>query len=504
MASYGASLGSVTTFILPKIWWACFWQKPDLRDAVDSLKLQHKHILGKIREYRAISERFSDIGGTLDEHIADLRRMANEMEDCIDSCHIAEATRTRAELLRKIPRLKERSEKLEVDYKGPGKSTGGETTTSRKEASNGASGHGQSYSGGGFRVVKPSCADPVDMDGPIKELLDLVKKSDSKPESKQLKVISISGFGGLGKTLLADKVYFHEDVCAQFRVRACVEAAGKSHDQVLEEILKQVPGTSANDEEIPQNGEQSVNDKGKKVQIDGVTRQNGEPGHGQATQPSTSERLRSSLKNERFLIIIVDIQENRGEIAIASVLKGLGDVHSRVIVTTTIQSIATSWASPNNHLYPMSTLNKVHWEELFFREFDEGKCKKPSEMGQLSSLKSLLEKCDGLPLALISTAKVLSGTELDNKACTEAWKKLCDIKHDETSTLQKMQRVLASTCAGLSGTNVPPTLIDCLLYFSMFPPNHHVRKNSLIRRWLAEGMKHNVDRKEFNLEEHIE
>ena len=43
----------------------------------------------------------------------------------------------------------------------------------------------------------------------------------------------------------------------------------------------------------------SVNDKGKKVQIDGVTRQNGEPGHGQATQPSTSERLRSSLKNER-------------------------------------------------------------------------------------------------------------------------------------------------------------------------------------------------------------
>lgn len=462
MSSYGASLGSFTTFILPKIWWACFWQKPDLQDAVDSLKLQHKHILGKIREYRAMRERLSDIGGTLDEHIADLRRVANEMEDCIDSCHIAEATRTRAELLRKIPRLKERSEKLEEDYKGPGKSTGEETTTSRHQGGTGTSGHGQSYSGGDFRVVKPSCADPVDMDGPIKELLDLVKVSDSEPESKQLKVISISGFGGLGKTLLADKVYFHEDVCAQFRVRARVEAAGKSHDEVLEEILKQVPGTSANDEEIRQNGEQ------------------------------------------RFLIVIVDIQENRGEIAIASVLKGLGEVHSRVIVTTTIQSIATSWASPNNHLYPMSTLNKVHWEELFFREFEEGKCKKPSEMGQLSSLKSLLEKCDGLPLALISTAKVLSGTELDNKACTEAWKKLCDIKHDETSTLQKMQRVLASTCAGLSGTNVPPTLIDCLLYFSMFPPNHHVRKNSLIRRWLAEGMKQNVDRKEFDLEQHIE
>ncbi|KAM3392919.1 hypothetical protein ACQJBY_013860 [Aegilops geniculata] len=510
-AAAGGPLGSVFTFFLPKIW-SAFWQKQKLEIEVKSLKDELVHVRGIIQDCRL---RGSDLGGTL--NIAKLRQMANEIEDCIDSCQIAKTLKTRADLIRMIPDLKGRSKKLGEDYKDQQKSvsssTGEKSTTSRHQGGSGgsgASGHGQSFSGGDFGVLKPSCTDPVDMDGPIKELLELVKRSDGDPESKKLKVISISGFGGLGKTLLADQVYFHKD-CAQphFTVRARVDAAGKSHDEVLEEILEQVLRTSKNDAKIQHNGElshgrapqskvpyprnKSVNDKGKQV-----TRQNGELDHGRATQ-CLIERLRSYLKNERFLILIVDMQIWTD---IASVLEGIGELHSRVIITTTIQSIATKWASPKNHLYPMSTLNEVYSAELFFKEFNGGECKKPDK-GELHSSKLLLDKCEGLPLALISTAKILSGRILDNKACSEAWKKLCGTKHDETSMLQKMQLVLANTCAGLSGTNITPALMDCLLYFSMFPPNHHVRKNSLMRRLLAEGMEQNCAGKKINVEELI-
>ncbi|KAF0896987.1 hypothetical protein E2562_031293 [Oryza meyeriana var. granulata] len=67
------------------------------------------------------------------------------------------------------------------------------------------------------------------MDSPRDEILELIRETQGQP--KQLKVISLVGFSGLGKTLLAMKVYQR-----------------KNTEDVLKEILRQL-GSQAEDDD---------------------------------------------------------------------------------------------------------------------------------------------------------------------------------------------------------------------------------------------------------------
>lgn len=80
--------------------------------------------------------------------------------------------------------------------------------------------------------------DPVGLDCPLDELLELIREDEGQP--KQLKVISIVGFGGLGKTVLARQVFNSATVREQYEPRIWVRASEKGPEAVLEEILKKV------------------------------------------------------------------------------------------------------------------------------------------------------------------------------------------------------------------------------------------------------------------------
>jgi len=79
--------------------------------------------------------------------------------------------------------------------------------------------------------------DLVGIDAPLEELLEQLAEADGQP--KQLKVISIVGFCGLGKTILARELY-NSEVGKQFEERAWVSGAHGDPGKLLSDILCQL------------------------------------------------------------------------------------------------------------------------------------------------------------------------------------------------------------------------------------------------------------------------
>jgi hypothetical protein len=154
-------------------------------------------------------------------------------------------------------------------------------------------------------------------------------------------------------------------------------------------------------------------------------------------------------------------------------------VSNRVIVTTATQSIANACASNDGDVYVMRTLDAEHSKELFCKE---ASLEYPPPPGDTQLSSEALRKCNGLPLAVVTTAQFLQ-----SRGNPERWAYLCENlgKHLETNeNLARMNRVLVRSYTNLDSQDVK----TCLLYLGIYPNGHPIRRASLVRRWLAEGL----------------
>lgn len=354
------------------------------RKQLDSLEVDAGFIRRDLQSIQEIIGR-SRVGSISDLWIRDLRGLADDMEDCIDSFQVGKTTRIR--FAADIGKLKKRS-----------KDTLEQLQTCISIAGAGA---------------LPATADPPygGTDDREEQLLALLGRSQSEEEEGRLKVISIAGFGGLGMTRLAHKVYSDRDVRSQFSLHAWVRAApGMSVHKLLREIHDQLLLISTPKKQA-EHGARASSSKS-------IPEVNGDVEHG---------RLTEILKTGRYLIVIdgVDTHELYDVISAFSWADG---VDGRIVMTTAIQLPAATCCSCG----------------------------------------------DGSPLAMDSTSQVFIG-ELTESGFVETCLHLRD------DTLARMQR---SNNQILSS----PVVQDLLLYFFMFPRDHAVRRNPLIRRWLAEGL----------------
>lgn len=145
---------------------------------------------------------------------------------------------------------------------------------------------------------------------------------------------------------------------------------------------------------------------------------------------------------------------------------------SRVITTTRIFKVASS----ADDVYTMRPLSPENSKRLLYKRilFSGEYNYVVAEVGD-----KLLEKYDGLPLAVLTIAGTLAGKPI------EQWYKVYNsiaFGHVNGRVMDDMLHILS-----LSYDDLPSHLKTCLLYLSIFPEDYLIKKDFLIWRWIAEG-----------------
>ncbi|KAF7092821.1 hypothetical protein CFC21_095272 [Triticum aestivum] len=380
------------------------------------------------------------------------RQLAHDIEDCLDRFmhrmaldpsaswihrryHRVKTVRARNKFAAAIRRLRKRSE------------------DASKQRTSYTTNYGTLESAGAFDDETDTSMPmvTVGMDMPQDELMELIRE-DQQHEENKLKVISLVGFGGIGKTLLAKHLY--DTTESEYEARAWVCAAEKGSWDVLKEILRQLRIHST------------------------ITSSSGSAGNPcRLSNTKLCASLRECLGTKRFSIVIDDMRRDFW-VDIKDAFPVVPGVNSRIIVTTASRTIAIKSSCHDGHVYIMRTLTEQHSKQLF--------CEKASlvypptvQDTELSS--EVIKKCDGLPLALVTTARLLHGDHRQRQ-----WADLGNNlgSHLETHhMLANMKRVLVRSFTSLSKQDIK----TCLLYLGIYPSGRPIRRGSLIRRWSAEG-----------------
>ncbi|XP_051230155.1 disease resistance protein PIK6-NP-like [Lolium perenne] len=290
----------------------------------------------------------------------------------------------------------------------------------------------------------------VGIDGPRDDLVKWMVEEGKNTTRKHRCVLSIVGFGGLGKTTLANQVY--QKIEGDFDCRAFVSVSQKPDiKRIMKDVISQMSC--------------------KDGCIEGTT--------DNWDERRSITKLRELLKDKRYLIIIDDIWSTQAWNNVQCAFPE-NNYSSRIIITTRISDVAKSCCScTTDRTYNIKALSDLHARELFFKRIFGSADGCPDMLKEVSD--KILNKCGGLPLAIISISALLA-----NK-CTvkEEWEK---VKRSIGHALEKHQTLEGvSTILSLSYNDLPPNLKTCLLYLSVFPEDCVISRNSLLRRWIAEG-----------------
>ena len=269
----------------------------------------------------------------------------------------------------------------------------------------------------------------------------------------QLEVISVVGMGGLGKTTLVRKVYDNERVRGWFNCHAWITVTQSfTKVDILKSIINQFYG--ARNKPLP-----------KRIgAMEGI---------------ELMELLRNFLTDKRYVVVLDDVWHLEAWELLKYALPNNG-YGSRILLTTRIGDVGLSCQESSGRVYHLHPLPPFKAWSLFckkaFRSYPQRCC--PPELEDLS--RNIVKICDGLPLAIVAIAGLLS-----KKETFMEWKTLHDNLHSELANnpkLEPIKRILS-----LSYNDLPHFLKSCFLYFSIFPKDFAVNRITLIRLWIAEG-----------------
>ncbi|XP_074333943.1 putative disease resistance RPP13-like protein 3 [Apium graveolens] len=266
-------------------------------------------------------------------------------------------------------------------------------------------------------------------------------KAELNSEDLSLKVISIHGMGGLGKTSLATKLYNSSELRNfDTRAKVCV-----SNEYNIKDVLKRIV-TSFMGAEYEQ--KLSTMDEYHLLQ-----------------------HLPELLQSQgRYLVLIDDIWDIKVWDQIKTAFPNQKN-GSRIIITTRNKTVAET-VDDKCFVHQLRFLTEDESWELFCKRA------KPTTQNMEKLGKEMVGKCRGLPLAIV----VLSSLLLHNMSY-EYWSKVKEHiwRHLKDGGSFQIEEILS-----LSFNDLSPQIKDCFLYLARYPEDHVIDLDKLKRLWIAE------------------
>ncbi|KAH7660046.1 P-loop containing nucleoside triphosphate hydrolase protein [Dioscorea alata] len=258
------------------------------------------------------------------------------------------------------------------------------------------------------------------------------------------RLFAIVGMGGIGKTTLAQLIYNDPKINDDFVLHSwiCVSKFYTSRTDLLKELIRNVGGTC-----------------------------------GEATTTAELQKILCVVLHGKSLFLVLD------DVWDADVWINLiknpveRTTKCRIVVTTRDRNTAIKMGAIHIHNVNKLPLN-FGWELLCKKVFtnnDEGEIQRMKDIGM-----QIVEKCDGLPVAIKAIAGVLITIEQNKRE----WE---NILNSDAWTITGLPEELRGALY-LSYEALPSTLKHCFLYCSLNPRDRSLFYEDLVSEWIAEAL----------------
>ncbi|XP_017629268.1 putative disease resistance protein RGA3 isoform X1 [Gossypium arboreum] len=282
-------------------------------------------------------------------------------------------------------------------------------------------------------------------------LLKLVLEFQSE---ENVYIIPIVGFGGLGKTALAQLVYNHEMVKNHFDLTmfACV-----SNYFDMKVIVANIIKSDQN------------------LEMDELQKQ-----------------LRDKIDGKKYLLVLDDIWNENPEqwSRLKKLLMG-GAKGSRIIVTTRSLKVAEIANKCESHVLKLEGLSDDDAWSLFKKIAFEQRYADSTNSAFVEVGKQISKRCGGVPLAIRTVAGMLS-----LKKTAKEWH---SFKDNELAKISEIEGDILPTLK-LSYDHLPSHLKHCFAYCRLYPKDHEIHVQTLVQFWIAQGFVKQLNRSQ-SLEE---